>query len=335
MNPRVFLTTALLTMGWAPAAPVAAQAVFPGQNISPARLLPMRAESPYFTQLKMGRPYEYRPDSVARRLLAQYRVRTILKVRLDQEGRAQEIISHQRLDRAGNLLPDLPAAEPAASPAAVAAPGPALPAVRTRESGMPLRSGAGRPGPVTRQRAERSQFSPHPDTVVTLVRSYSPQGQPELHSATYRLFAAGRITDMGQLDIKRLLKAQRKAAPEQQAAAGYAHIRRALATGRGRKSQHRWFYDAQHRLVREEVDQPVGPNAFGNVPQELNTVVRYTYNHQGQLIGRQESVSAITIPAQVTYTVFSYSPEGLVQGETCSTNATRPVFYRYQYEYYD
>ncbi|RYU84306.1 hypothetical protein [Hymenobacter persicinus] len=175
------------------------------------------------------------------------------------------------------------------------------------------------------QRSLRLQ--PHPDTVLCLTGFYDQNKQLTGSRVDYLLYQAGQLTESGRLDLGQAAKAQ----PEAGGAAGTVvpllsshQALLALRRGSGRLEVRRSHYDARRRLIKQE-----------NLPQAgTSREVLNTYNSLDQLIGQQLVTSGISSPTRSAFTVYSYSPTGLLLGETTNARSSKPVFYRYLYQYY-
>ncbi|GAA3922416.1 hypothetical protein [Hymenobacter algoricola] len=313
------------------------------------------------------------PDSSQRRQYARHRVRAVLKVRLNRRGEGQDTVETQTIDRQGRrtatgprrrewsynaqgqctALVEYPAADRPHT--LITTYNPTLrrgrqevlqpSGTRTVVSEKQLYQSAdtlltevvghslavGRYlYPAYYQRSIR--LRPHPDTVLTLTGFYGPDHQLTGSRADYWLYRRGHLTESGRLELGRAAKAQHLKLPPGQTVPllTYPQALAALRRGQGLQPQRRLSYDARQQLTRQEITVPL--NQPGQVAQN---VMRYTYNSLGQLIGREASFSSIRAATQAAYTVFSYAPTGLLLGETSDARSSKPVFYRYLYQYYD
>ncbi|OON67998.1 hypothetical protein [Hymenobacter sp. CRA2] len=320
---------------------------------------------------KPARPVGFQPDSTARRLLALHRVKAVTKVQLDEQGKVKDIVNQYEVDAAGNVMGSAEDEQPRTgrrfktfmpnerqkiyySPGE---PNPiVLPARPNNREDMPastlaqaLRTQDGPAGdsvrlsnrkypsavpgmrPIARQ---QETFAPHPDTTLYFRYEGPDNGQLRLISVTYLLQRQGRPMEVGELALGRIRKGLGEADKAAEQAPQYGVARRLLRSGRGREVLHRWLYDQRMLLVREEINtRLLMPQLNASMPQTLNTVVLYTYNNLQQLIGRTETISSVQIPARTTYITYSYSPQGLLVGETTNSSSSKPVFYSYQYAF--
>lgn len=166
-------------------------------------------------------------------------------------------------------------------------------------------------------------YSPHPDTTLTVQYDFSLKGTPLQMQTQYALRQQGHATEQGLLVLRK------------PSAEGAVALRQALQQLRqdqeqGRVATERNFYDRYRRLVRQEILIPANGPALAT-----SKTIRFTYNSQHQLIGRVESTQAGTTSLRPFYTVYAYSPSGLLLGETTNQKRSAATFYRYQYEYYE
>ncbi|UOQ72416.1 hypothetical protein [Hymenobacter cellulosilyticus] len=166
---------------------------------------------------------------------------------------------------------------------------------------------------------------PHPDTMLTLTCFYDKNQHPTSYQFDYLLYQRGRLLETGKINPRKLGSAANDTSAQKM---GPAQALAALRRGTGLQPQNRRFYDSQHRLIRHEFTR-------AKDLRSSRAVINYTYNNLGQLIGRENSSVSAGVSIRSTYTVFSYSPTGLLTGETTNTGNGSPVFYRYQYQYYD
>ncbi|MCB2407148.1 hypothetical protein [Hymenobacter lucidus] len=171
---------------------------------------------------------------------------------------------------------------------------------------------------------------PHPDTVLSLTCFYDQSQQPTSYQVNYLLYRHGRLRESGKLNLATMARARSIGLPtDQPGVMSCAQMLATLRAGYGLEPERRHYYDAQHRLIRQEITSPVGTTG-----QTVQTIVYYTYNNLGQLLGRQERLSVPMAAPRTTYTVYSYFPQGLLSGETTNVQGAKAVFYRYFYLYY-
>lgn len=173
---------------------------------------------------------------------------------------------------------------------------------------------------------------PHPDTVLSLTCFYNQNQQPTSYLAHYLFYRHGRLLESGQLNLKAAsAQAQSVALPADGApVVGFAQVLATLRAGHGLELERSHRYDAQHRLIWQGHTRTIG-----NTGQRVGNSASYTYNTLGQLLGREETLSSPTTASRTSYTVYSYSPQGLLSGETTNEQNSKVVFYRYLYLYYD
>lgn len=166
---------------------------------------------------------------------------------------------------------------------------------------------------------------PHPDTLLSLTCFYDENQRPSSYQFDYLLYQRGRLLETGKINSSKISSTGKDTGVEMM---GPAKALAALRRGTWLQPQERRFYDSRHRLIRQEFTRAKDLRA-------ARSVIQYTYNNLGQLIGRENSYAGTGVRINSTYTVFSYSPTGLLTGETTNTGNGNPVFYRYQYQYYD
>ncbi|MCB2376112.1 hypothetical protein LGH70_00850 [Hymenobacter sp. BT635] len=318
------------------------------------------------------------PDSATRHLYVRNKVRSVLKIRLDQDGNAQDTVEYQAVDRQGRWLQvgtsrtkvrrqwsynnqgqctGLVEYPSATRPYTVI--NTYNPALQRGQQEVLLANGTrtivsekqlyrsadtvlteirGQALTVSQyvypQYYQRSlRLVPHPDTVLSITCFYNGNQRPTSSQAHYLIHRRGALVESGNLT----LPATAKARPTRHSVdiPAFPNPEQALATlrqGEALHPQRRHDYDQKNRLVRQEITTPVEVGAQRHL---IRNVVHYTYNSLGQLIGRQGSLRAGSAPAQAAYSVFSYLPSGLLKGETTDARSAKPVFYQYQYEYYE
>lgn len=186
---------------------------------------------------------------------------------------------------------------------------------------------------VKRESRHRSLgFTPHPDTTLVLNYAYNTLGKLESATISYRLSRRGQLLEIGHFDMPKVAKLYRVkpapglTVPVLTAAQALAALRR----GQGLRYQHRWFYNAQGRVERQETRTPLAQDG-----QFAITTTQFSYDAQGMLLSRAHTTQSLYSPPKTAYSVYSYSPTGLLLGETSDARSEKPTFYRYQYSYYE
>jgi hypothetical protein len=312
-------------------------------------------------------------DSITRRLYARNKVRTVLKLRLDSKGEVQDTVEYQLVDEQGRLRQvgvgqkklrrQWSYNSQGLCTALVEHPAPNRPFTVIHTYNPALRRGQqqlvqpdGKPTVISEKQVyqngdtllteitahglmvgqyvypeyyQRSiRLTPHPDTVLMLTCFYNQKQEPTSYQTNYLVYRQGQLLETGQLNLSAATKVRdvnyRAGEP------GFPEPTRLLAAlrhGQGLQPQHRRYYDQQKRLLRQEAISREGGQ---------EQVVQYTYNNLDQLIGREgKRPTAAHYPSRSMYAVFSYSPSGLLLGETTDARSAKPVFYRYQYQYYE
>lgn len=309
------------------------------------------------------------PDTSTQRLFARHRVKAIVRLLLDDEGRVRDTVGYQEIDSQGRRT--LATATSADSPhrrqwsydargqcvSRIEAPSRRWPFTTLqyfdpateqshRKALLPdgssplLRESLvyhhgdttltqslhhaltidGRP--VSRDLLRRTfTYSPHPDTTLIVQYDYTLKGAPLQMQTQYALRRQGHLFEQGQLVLRK---------PSNEGALALRQALHQLRRDQGRTATGRNFYDRARRLVRQEIILPATGPALAT-----SKTIRYTYNTQNQLIGRVESTQAGTTSLRPFYTVYAYSPSGLLLGETTNQKHSAATFYRYQYEYYE
>jgi hypothetical protein len=338
---------------------------------------PSAQPAPGTTQVVLPQfPLQPEPDTATQNLFARHRVRSVLRLRLDENGQVQDTVGYQEVDRQGRWL--------------VRASG--TPEARTRrqwsynergqcltilDSPSPLRPFRTRYNynPEQRQGVQQAlladgshvnlgevqiyqhadtiltqlavhavriqgrpygldlltrtfTYAPHPDTLLTLSYHYDPRGRPVFSQALYRLHRQGRLREEGELDLRKAAKLL-PAGTRADGSPMLLALRQQLRGGQDRQVRNQYYYDGRGRLSRHEQTVP------GRRGTTKLTTRRFTYNSLNQLIGREETTEHDFSVSSTVYEVFSYSPEGLIVGETNNARSTAPTFYRYQYQFYE
>lgn len=185
---------------------------------------------------------------------------------------------------------------------------------------------------VYREYHQRSiRLLPHPDTVLSLTCFYDQSQQPTSYQANYVFYRRGRLRESGKLNLASPAPAQSVTFPAARpGSTSFARVLAMLRAGYGLQPERRHYYDTQNRLLRQETT-----SLAGTTGPRAETIVYYTYNSLGQLLARQERLTLPLSAPRTTYTVYSYSPQGLLSGETTNVQGAKAVFYRYLYLYYD
>lgn len=180
------------------------------------------------------------------------------------------------------------------------------------------------------QRALRLQL--HPDTVLLLRTQHTRAGQLLRATAVYQFSRRGSPYESGDLDLTRLVRLPSAAPATKQGnkTLDYSRLVRALRHAQGLTPRQWWKYDARNRLV-----QHISRQRMSRTQQVVDVVVTYIYNTADQLIAREQRIPAVRGPGNIAYTAFSYLPTGLPLGETSDIHTSKPVFYRYLYQYYE
>ncbi|MCC2546609.1 hypothetical protein LJY25_09155 [Hymenobacter sp. BT175] len=176
------------------------------------------------------------------------------------------------------------------------------------------------------------RYAPHPDTILTLHYGYSAQEQLVSATASYGFSREGHLLEVGQLDLQQAARAQKVKTAAGQLAPRFT-VRQALhglRRGRFLYPRQRWVYNHQGRVVEQSIMTRLSRDG-----QVATTLIKYSYNSLGQLIGREQSTSSVYSPPKAAYYVFSYAPNGLLLGETSDARSEKPMFYRYLYQYYE
>lgn len=311
------------------------------------------------------------PDTSTQRLFARHRVRAIIRLLLDDEGRVRDTVGYQEIDPQGRrtLATTTSADSPHRRQWSYNAQGQCVSRIEAPSRRWPfttlqhfnpttqhsLRKALLPNGsspllretmvyhhgdttltqslhhaltingqPYSQDLLRRTfTYSPHPDTTLTVQYDFSLKGAPLQMQTQYALRRQGHATEQGLLVLRK------------PSAEGAVALRQALEQLRqnqeqGRVATERNFYDRYRRLVRQELLIPANGPALATTK-----IIRFTYNSQHQLIGRVESTQAGTTSLRPFYTVYSYAPSGLLQGETTNQQRSAATFYRYQYEYYE
>ena len=312
------------------------------------------------------------PDSARRRQYARARVRSGLKVRLADSGESRDTVDYQLIDAQGRCVQSGPAPVRPRRQWTYDAQGRCIallglpdatqdytvissysPALRRSRQEVLQRSGertvvlekqlyqsadtlltevVARPltlghtiYPEYFQRSLRRAV--HPDTVLTLTSFYNTRRELTGSRADYSLYRRGRLLESGRLDLTAA-----RTGTSQAAAPDYARALAQLRHDVGRHPQLRRRYDGRQRLLEQQTQHDDSP---ATRTLESTTVIKYTYNSLDQLIGAEMTVSSVRTPARSSYIVFSYLPNGLLQGETTNARTSRAVLYLYQYQYYE
>ncbi|TGE06037.1 hypothetical protein [Hymenobacter fodinae] len=172
------------------------------------------------------------------------------------------------------------------------------------------------------------RYMPHPDTILLVHYRYNEKGKLQKASVNYSLSHEGRVLEMGILDLIQATK--RHALP--QGAAGHAALHvysQALWALRHRQGVYPkviWSYDSQNRVVQQQI-RTLDVKFVNN----LTSSVKHTYNSQHQLIASEQNYLGFG----QSYTLYSYSPIGLLIGETSNARSGKPMFYRYLYQFHE
>ncbi|GAB3836510.1 hypothetical protein [Hymenobacter jeollabukensis] len=322
--------------------------------------------------LKPVAPLHPEPDTATQRVFARNRVRSVLRLQLDDEGMVRDTVGYQEIDPQGRwtMATTGSANSPSRRQWGYDAQGQCVSRVDAPTQRWPfltlyyfnpatqqgvqkafLSDGSspilaethlyqhgdttlaqswhyrltvnGRPyGTTVLQRVYT--YTPHPDTALTLHCYYSAKGRVLRSQASYRLYRQGRPIEYGQLPANALTGNKTR---KQEGAQELQRMLSALRHGQPRQVHQRFAYDRWRRLVRHETTTT---SPEGTVS---TTSVRFTYNVLHQLIGREESVSTGTQGQH--YTVFSYTPTGLLERENTNRHGGKNTFYRYLYAYYE
>ncbi|SNC66944.1 hypothetical protein SAMN06265337_1783 [Hymenobacter gelipurpurascens] len=337
------------------------------------------AQSVDKVEVDLSGPIRVEPDSIARNLLVRNRVRSVVKVRLDDEGAVRDTVSLQLVDPSGRytridqlLNPQLHREwsydEKGRCTSLVTHPTSYQPFTLIYSYNPALQKGLqqalkpnGKSIPLSEVQLQQRgdtlltetrthtllangsllnfesrrlsrRYSPHPDTVLILAYNYSAIGQLVSTAFNYSVSRQGQPIEIGRLDMEMAAKLQKvKVAPKQAAPQlTPAQALQVLRQGKAVYPQFRWRYDAQQRIVGQEMTPRLNKQGQGTTTQ-----LEYTYNSLNQLIGRQQITSSIYTPSATAFTVYSYAPNGLLLGETSDARSEKPIFYRYQYQYYE
>ncbi|MCC3157646.1 hypothetical protein LJ737_10375 [Hymenobacter sp. 15J16-1T3B] len=207
------------------------------------------------------------------------------------------------------------------------------------------------------------RFSLGADTVLTLLSTYTPKGRTQSTKLQYERLYQGQLQEAGLVDVRQALRTYRQLSART-LPAEQVPFRQLPALLRANPEESfrptaRYSYDARQRLTEQQLitswNYAHGPGyttlVSNNVRTSLNhspsasrsvalgqasvcSIITNTYNDLDQLIGQQRRLIGTRYPNQPTYLVLSYQPDGLPAAETNRTTA-QPVFYRYQYQYYE
>jgi hypothetical protein len=172
------------------------------------------------------------------------------------------------------------------------------------------------------------RYTPHPDTILLVHYMYNEKGKLQKASVNYSLSHEGRVREMGLLDLVEATKRH----PLPPAAAGHAayHVySQAVWALRQRQAVYPkaiWRYDSQNRVVQQQI-RTLDVRFVNN----LISSTKHTYNSQDQLIASEQN----SLGFGQSYTLYSYSPTGLLIGETSNARSGKPMFYRYLYQFYE
>jgi hypothetical protein len=177
-----------------------------------------------------------------------------------------------------------------------------------------------------------TRYTPHPDTVLLLHSWYAYSGQLLSNTATYRLSRQGRLYETGELDLAKAARLQKISAfiKFKIKTLTYHQLVSAMRQTQGIIPRQWWRYDIHNRVVQHTNRQRLNQQG-----QFSETMTRYSYNSIHQMIGSEITTFGLQTPTQTSYTVFSYLPSGLLQGETSNARSEKPVFYRYLYQYHE
>jgi hypothetical protein len=349
------------------------------------------------------------PAPATRQLYAQQRVRSVLKVRLDDEGQVRDTVEYQKVDAQGRrtLLchygPNWQERRQwsydtdgnCTSLVIHPVPGRAFTTIYTYNPDLGrgrcevLQTNGRRTTVCELQRrqlgdtlltearlraltAGRYHFAPSgyrrnwrfalgPDTLLTLVGRYSPRGRLQSTQLQYRLLQNGQPRETGVVDVRQAIRKYRRRTAAQLPAEQLPFRQLALLL-RGTpgcfKATDLFYYDDRQRLAEQQQILPVtylSPPTFAvhnpvtvrtsitstrshnytpAGPPAVRALTVNTYNNLDQLIGQQRRLLDSRAANPQSYVVFSYQPDGLPAGET-TNHRGQPVFYRYQYQYYE
>lgn len=324
-------------------------------------------------------PLPVEPDTAVRRAYARQRVRSVVKVLLNDKGQVKDTIELQEIDERGRRISQLrrgPDWEERRQwsydandhcTSLIISPGqgrnfttiytynPALGRgrcevlqangkrtlvceVQRRQRGDTLVTEACfSPAPVNNSPFQTTGCRRHtryhaaPDTLVTLVDTYSARGQLSGRQIHYEFQFGGQPRERGQLDVARAIRQYQRTADPSVSSHRFPliwvpRLLRTATTCLQPATITR--YDAAGRPVQEE---NIG-RLFTPVTVSSRVITRNTYNELNQLIGQQRHLLGTYVSQGVGYVVFSYQPDGLPAGETSRAGGP-PLFYRYHYSY--